>query len=162
MERERSFEVLRVVFVELHSSIRALEALEHKVAFGLSTGLLAVAAFLMRGGYKPERPQLAVAIFLIVVLVGFGAGFLLRNSRLIKMNCRMIVRIEQIFGLYEVGKYIQPEQVEMLEYIPFGEASVFPPEVMLWGMDNRWQSVTGHTAMVVLSGVGAVAALLVA
>ena len=67
----------------------------------------------------------------------------------------MLVRIEQIFGLFEPDSYISAASVKMLQNHPYSEATVFPNRVLSWGTSDKWQGANPHIAGVIAAGLAA-------
>ena len=157
---QQKLDILKTVYHELHNSRLTVTAFENKIAFSFSTILLVFAAFILKGEYKLYGRTVLIAAAFIVAVTGVAVWFLIRNGDLIRVICRMILRIEEILGLHNENVFITKKEVDSLGGIPFPEPTVFPKEVREWGMNYRWQSVTPHVVGVAFSGLAAVLSLL--
>ena len=157
---QQKLDILKTVYQELHHSWQTVQAFENKIAFSFSTILLIFAAFVLKGEYELSGRTVIGAAAFAVAVTSVGVWFLIRNGDLIRVICRMIVRIEQIFGLHHENVFITKREVDALGHIPFPEPTVYPKEVQTWGMNYRWQSITPHIVGVIFSGIAAVLALL--
>ncbi len=159
LTQEQKLNILKMVYQQLHVSRRDVASFENKLAFSFSTLFLVFTALVLKGAFKLENSSVIAAVIFIALATVLAIFFLVQNGKLIRVICRMIVRIEQIVGLHADNVYITKEQVAKLADVPFPEACVFPQNVQTWGMSTKWQSLTPHIFTVICSGVAAILAV---
>ncbi len=158
--QEEKLDILKQVYHELHNSRRRDESFENKIAFSFGTLFLLFAGIVLKGGFQLEGITTYCAVFLVIAATIVACWFLIRNGRLIRIICRMIVRIEQVLGLHSDDTYISQQELKVMGYQPFPDARIFPKEVERWGMSTRWQAVTPHLIIVISAGLTALVAVL--
>ncbi len=154
--------ILKVVFQEMHTQRRTAAALENKVEFGFGTLLLAFAAFIVKGDIDVTLSTKVVSGYFVVATCTIAIWFLVRNGNLIRIQCRMLVRIEQTLELFEEGAYVSKEFVARYEDQPFPEPTVFPKTTLMWGTTDKWQTVTPHIVGITAVGFAALLAIVFA
>jgi hypothetical protein len=138
---------------QMHSHRKFNEELEHKVAFAVTALLIGLAAYVVKGEYVLSvavRGSLAGFSFFMTLLT---IWFLLRNGSRVRIQCKMIVRIEQALGLYEENLYISPERLEKAGNKPHKEATIYPPEAQKYGEGDWALVLTPHILVVLFAGV---------
>lgn len=134
---EQKIKFLLDLLGQMHSHRKFNEELEHKVAFAVTALLIGLAAYVVKGEYvlnSMARNSLAVFSLSMTLLT---IWFLLRNGSRVRVQCKMIVRIEQALGLYEENLYISSERVEKGGNKPHKEATIYPLEAQKYG-EGDW------------------------
>ena len=140
LSSEQKIRFLSELLGQMHSHRKFNEELEHKVAFAVTALLIGLAAYVVKGEYilsLTVRVSLAGFSFFMMLLT---IWFLLRNGSRVRVQCKMIVRIEQALGLYEENLYISPERFEKAGNKPHKEATIFPLEAQKYG-EGDWALV---------------------
>lgn len=143
---------------ELHNSLRERESLENKLAFGFSAVILGFAAYVVKRDVSLELPGQVFATCIVLAACCVGYETLRKSTALTKMTCKMLVRVEQVYGLYRSEYYISKEDLQQFEGIPFDEPTVFPMEARSWG-SGKWQTFFGHSGALFLSAAAAIVAV---
>ena len=151
--QEQKIDLLKTVYDQVHKSRRDKESLERKVSFGASALFLGLASLRIKGSFNIPEGNEWKMLMAILMVMGMTVAILILNAKTIQQWCRMIVRIEQIFGLYDSTIYISKEKVSLFNKIPSEDDTVFPEKVMHWGGGGRLQSINIHIVIVVLTSI---------
>lgn len=161
-KEEVRFEVLKLIFSELHTSRRTREELENRVAFGFSTvflGLAALSVGTLSGTLASNVTTRMMLSLLVILAMVLTSAFLQRNANLIRINCRAIVKVEQALGLYRDGEFLDDCELEDLGSLPYAGLSVLKRDMAKWGQDDRWQTRWGHMGAILVSGLASILAI---
>jgi len=157
---EQKIRFLLELLGQMHSNRKFNEELEHKVSFAVTALLILLAAYVVKGEYvlsATVRGSLAgFSIFMTLITI----WFLLRNGSRVRVQCKMIVRIEQALGLYEENLYISPERCEKAGNKPHKEATIYPIAAQKYGEGDWALVLTPHILVVLFAGVIACAVVL--
>ena len=146
-------DLLKTVYNQVHNSRRDKEGLERKMTFAVSAIFFGLASLIIKGSFNiPEGAEWKMLVA-ILTATGLAITVLIINAKTIQKWCQMIVRIEQIFGLYDSTIYINKDKVKSFRKKPYEEDTVFPVEVMDWGDGGHLQSIHMHVFVVVLSSL---------
>lgn len=149
-------DVLISVYENIHKHIRKNEALENKVSFSIGALFMLFAAFLIK-----EHVQLNEISKVIIGIMIFSMGasalyFLYQINKRIKSQCRLIVRIETTFGLYEPNHFLKDVPEENRARFP---TQVFPDNFSDWGEKQRGLFAFPHALGIIFSAAAAITSL---
>lgn len=157
-ENQQKTDVLISVYENIHHHIRENEALENKVSFSVGALFMLFAAFLLKehivltGNWKII---LAIMIFSMALSALF---FLYKINLRIKSQCKLIVRIETTFGLYEPNYFLKEIPEVRRARFP---TQVFPDQFSDWGEKQRRLLALPHALGVVFAALAAISSLFV-
>ena len=151
--KQERIDILKCVFQELHSIRREDEAFENKFTFAICSILLAFSAYTLKGELSFDSYSKLIVILVVVVMTLSSVWFLIRHSKRIRVDCQLIVRIEQCLGLYEDELYISKEQIKALGNQPYASATVYPTILQSWGDGDIFLSLSPHVMAVIFCGV---------
>lgn len=151
-------DVLVSVYENIHKHIRKNEALENKVSFSVGALFMLFAAFLIK-----EHVQLNEISKVIIGIMIFSMGasalyFLYQINKRIKSQCRLIVRIETTFGLYEPNHFLEDIKERNRARFP---TQVFPDQYSDWGEKQRGLFIFPHALGIIFSAAAATTSLFV-
>lgn len=149
-------DVLISVYENIHEHIRKNEAFENKVSFSVGALFMLFAAFLIK-----EHVQLNEISKVIIGTMIFSMGvsalyFLYQINKRIKSQCKLIVRIETTFGLYEPNYFLEGVKERSRVRFP---TQVFPDQFSDWGEEQRRLFAFPHALGIVFSAAAAIASL---
>lgn len=151
-------DVLIAVYENIHKHIRKNEALENKVSFSVGALFMLFAAFLLKE-HIPLSGLLKTILGMMILSMCLSALYFLHqiNGR-IKSQCRLIVRIETTFGLYEPNHFLK--NIPQRDKVRF-PTQVFPDQFSDWGEKQRRLFAFPHTLGIVFSAMAAITSLFV-
>ncbi len=79
--------------------------------------------------------------------------FLTTNSKRIRLQTSMIVRVEQIMGLFSEKLFLDESDLTSFNNLPYAEPSVYPKKTQRWGIGGWGLLFTPHTLGVMLAGL---------
>jgi hypothetical protein len=150
---EQKIKVLLELLGQMQSNRKDNEELEHKVAFAVTTLLIGLAAYVVKGDYVMTTTARGSLAFFSISISLLTIWFLLRNASRIRIQCKLIVRIEQALGLYEENLYISSEQVSKVGNRPYKEATIYPHEAQKYGEGDWALLLTPHILVILFAGV---------
>jgi len=150
---DQKVEILKTAFTQLQSNRKESEALENKMAFSSITLLMLLTAYVLKGEYVAYGAVRIGMITFCILATALSIWFLYLISKRIRVQMSMIVRIEQVMGLFTEKLFMNESDLELFNNLPYAETSIYPKETQRWGAKGWLLLFTPHTLGVLLAGV---------
>ena len=152
---EKRIEILKMLYQQLHQIHKGDENFENKTAIYASSILLALSGYLFKDPPESLNNYAIATIGLLILFISaISIWILIRNSKRIRLDCRLIVRVETALGFYTNEGFALPSNISENEtFQPSGEklVSLFPQELREWGNSDDWLSLSPHIVAILVS-----------
>lgn len=155
---QEKIDVLKTVYSTMHEHIRANEAFENRVAFSVGTLFMLFTAFVLKENLHPNFMGKMIIASMIFAIVAVTIAFIKNNNNRIKYQCRIVVRIEEVFGLYNNVCFSLDVQNSSGQN---STESLFPTDAKEWGQKQNRLFLFPHFLGVIFSGIAAIASLFI-
>ena len=155
---QQRIDVLKTVYGAMHEHIRTNEALENRVAFSVGTLFMLFTAFVLKENIHPNLVGKAIIASMILLITIVTVAFIMNNNNRIRYQCKIVVRVEKAFGLYEKGCFISWKEDADIQEID-KEEGLFPKDAKNWGLKQKRLFLFPHVLGVIFSGIAAITSL---
>ena len=110
-------------------------------------------AFVLRENIHPNYTGKIIIAAMIIAIVISTIIFIINNNNRIKYQCRIVVRIEEAFGLYKNGCFI--------ELANSSQGGIFPDDAKEWGVEQKRLFLLPPILGVIFSGISAISSIFI-
>jgi len=153
-DNQNRIDVLKMLYERMHTIHKYDESFENKITIYICTLMLAIAGYLLRFPINnPDTKTIIAILGFLGIITLVSIWMLKRNSKRIRLDSRLIVRIETALGLYSTSAIGIPSIVEKNEIFSKTDSiitSLFPTDLNSWGTTDKYLSLSPHIIAIIL------------